>query len=212
MPSATNDLLQLFQAISLYNDQKAFEQLFRLQFEKLHCFAKQYVDTAEMAEEVVNDVFVKIWKYRSHLHTISNPESYLFIAVKNGSLNYIKQYSKLRISVNSETSLSSLVSSDSPQQSMEWKEMNFKLNTAVDELPDQCRKIFKLVKEEGLKPRQVAQILNISVRTVETQLYRAMKRLDEVLLRHKNKRKKNTGSHFNDGSTLFLLCISALFL
>jgi RNA polymerase sigma-70 factor (ECF subfamily) len=64
---------------------------------------------------------------------------------------------------------------------MEWKEILFKLDQEVDRLPDQCRKVFKLIKEEGFKYKEVAEILNISPRTVETQLFRAMRRLNETI-------------------------------
>ncbi len=206
-----SDIVQQFQAISLYADARAFEQLFRQQFDRLYRFAVQYVQSPEAAEEVVNDVFVKLWKYRATLHTITHPESYLFIAVKNQSLNYIKQYSHLHISLAGDTQGSTLVSGHNPQQDMEWKELYFKLTVAVDDLPEQCRKIFKLVKEEGLKPRRVAQILNISIRTVETQLYRAMKRLDTVLLSQQQKRAKKSGWKDKDNLITILLLIGIAF-
>jgi RNA polymerase sigma-70 factor (ECF subfamily) len=170
----------LFEQISLYSDQEAFAALFRAWYPKLYRFALQYVETPQAAEEVVNDVFVKLWKYRAHLHTVKHPESYLFIGVKNQSLNYIKQYSRLKVAMAGDA-LAQLTSQDSPQNMVEWKELYFRLNLEIDQLPEQCRTIFKLIKEEGLKPQQVAKILNLSVRTVETQLYRATKRLSIVL-------------------------------
>lgn len=203
-------MLQLFQAIALYGDAKAFEQLFRQQYERLYRFAFQYVESRQMAEEVVNDVFVKLWRYRANLHTVTNPESYLFIAIKNQSLNYIKQYSHLHISLNEDSAAASLVSQHNPQLDMEWKELHFKLTAAIDGLPEQCRKIFKLVKEEGMKPRQVAEILNISIRTVETQLYRAVKRLDAVLLEQKTKQRRNNHPKWGDGFVSLMLLLTTL--
>ncbi len=178
----------LFMQISLHNDEQAFADLFRSQYAKLFRFSMQYVESAETAEEIVNDIFVKLWKYRGHLHEVKNPESYLFIGVKNQSLNYIKQYSRYKVSA-AENFLSQLVAADTPQQKLEWKEIAFQLAKAVDALPDQCRTIFKLVKEEGVKPQQVAAILNLSVRTVETQLYRATKRLHSVINEMKKKER-----------------------
>lgn len=188
MQCENDKLKHLFEQISLYSDQQAFAELFRDQYAKLYRFALQYVEVAETAEEIVADIFVKLWKYRSHLHTIKNPEGYLFIGVKNGSLNYIKQYSRYKVSAT-EDFLQQLATNQSPQQALEWKELHFRLNQTVNSLPDQCRTIFKLVKEEGLKPQQVATILNLSVRTVETQLYRATKRLHAVLLEMKKEKR-----------------------
>jgi RNA polymerase sigma-70 factor (family 1) len=180
MERDNSQLLIWFEQISLYNDQQAFAQLFRSEYARLFRFSLQYVERAEAAEEIVNDIFVKLWRYRSHLHTIKNPESYLFIGVKNQSLNYIKQYSRYKVS-SADDLLTQLAHTETPQQTMEWKELQFKMNQVIAQLPDQCRTIFKLVKEEGMKPQQAAKILNLSVRTVETQIYRAMKRLHAVV-------------------------------
>lgn len=176
------------------DDKSAFAELFRMEYKRLHSFSMQYVNTPESAEEVVNDVFIKIWKYRQSLHTIKNPESYLFIAVKNQSINYCKKYSALHISVREEGSLAELIVQHSPEYDIEWKELQFRLNQVINQLPDQCRTVFKLMKEEGFKAKQVAEILNISVRTVETQLYRAMKRLSQALAdQFPRKRKRWNG-------------------
>lgn len=180
MTTDNEKLRELFVQISHYSDQQAFAELFRNQYAKLYRFALQFVQKSEVAEEIVNDIFVKLWRYRTHLQTVTNPEGYLFISVKNASLNHLKQYSSYIVAANEE-GISELAGGETPQQTLEWRELQFKLNQTVMELPDQCRTIFKLVKEEGVKPQQVARILNISVRTVETQLYRAMKRLRSVL-------------------------------
>ena len=67
------------------------------------------------------------------------------------------------------------------EQELEWKEISFQLNQAIDNLPDQSRTIFKLVKEDGFRYKEVAEILGISPRTVETQLFRAIKKLQSVV-------------------------------
>jgi RNA polymerase sigma-70 factor (ECF subfamily) len=70
---------------------------------------------------------------------------------------------------------------DDPERELEWKEIHFHITKAIDELPGQCRNVFKLIKEEGFRYKQVAEILNISPRTVETQLFRAIRKLDKAL-------------------------------
>ncbi len=74
-----------------------------------------------------------------------------------------------------------LINLHDPGAAMEWKEIHFRLNQAIDELPDQCRTVFRLIREEGFRYKQVAEILGISPRTVETQLFRAIKKLDKVI-------------------------------
>jgi RNA polymerase sigma-70 factor (ECF subfamily) len=83
--------------------------------------------------------------------------------------------------VEADGSQGQLIDLNDPSKELEWKEIYFRLNQAIDELPDQCRTVFKLIKEEGFRYKQVAEILNISPRTVETQLFRAIKKLDKVI-------------------------------
>ena len=170
------------QQIACEGDEKAFAALFRHFYDRLLHFCMQYVYSREAAEEIVSDVFVKIWNRRADLQQVSNLEVYLFVAVKNLSLNYLEQYSSLRITpITDESGFARLINANDPEKTMEWKEILFRMDQEVSRLPDQCRRVFKLIKEEGFKYKDVAEILNISPRTVETQLFRAMKRLNEVI-------------------------------
>lgn len=162
-------------------NQQAFAGLFRLFYSKLHSFSMQYVHVKEVAEEITNDVFIKLWNRRDEISAINNLSTYLFVAVKNYSLNYLKQYSHLHVVVEDNDGATALINRNDPEQELEWKEINFQLNQAIDNLPDQCRTIFKLVKEDGFRYKEVAEILGISPRTVETQLFRAIKKLQSVV-------------------------------
>ncbi len=162
-------------------NQQAFAGLFRLFYSKLHSFCMQYVHVKEVAEEITNDVFIKLWNRREEILQINNLSTYLFVAVKNYSLNYLKQYSHLHVAVEDNEGVSGLINRNDPEQELEWKEISFQLNQAIDDLPDQCRTIFKLVKEDGFRYKEVAEILGISPRTVETQLFRALKKLQAIV-------------------------------
>ncbi|WP_276482684.1 RNA polymerase sigma-70 factor [Paraflavitalea pollutisoli] len=160
--------------------QPAFASLFRLFYPKLHSFCLQYVHVKEVAEEITNDVFVKLWNRRADLLPIDNLSTYLFVAVKNGALNYLKQYSHIHVAIEDQEGTSGLINRNNPEQELEWKEISFELNQAIEQLPDQCRTVFKLIKEDGFRYKEVAEILGISPRTVETQLFRALKKLQVV--------------------------------
>ncbi|MBS1564824.1 MAG: RNA polymerase sigma-70 factor [Bacteroidetes bacterium] len=162
-------------------NQKAFEGLYRLFFARLFNFSVLYVSKKEVAEEIVNDVMIKIWKNRDTLGAILDLETYLFVSVRNASLNYLSQYSRYQVVLEPDSDRAEMVTPEDPERALEWKEIYFHLNKAIDELPEQCRTVFRLIKEEGFRYKQVAEILNISPRTVETQLYRAIKKLDKVL-------------------------------
>ncbi|MBV7530612.1 RNA polymerase sigma-70 factor [Chitinophaga sp. sic0106] len=167
--------------IARYDDEQAFAHLFRHLYDRLLHFCIRYVHVREAAEEIVSDVFVKLWNRRSELEKVANLQVYLFVAVKNHSYNYLEQYSHLRIVPLSGSDTADLRNSIDIERDLEWKEMRFKMDQIVAALPAQCRRIFQLIKEDGFKYKEVAEILNISPRTVETQLFRAMRRLNEGL-------------------------------
>jgi DNA-binding CsgD family transcriptional regulator len=115
------------------------------------------------------------------LSVILNPETYLFVAVKNQSLNHIKKYSSIHLVQIEETNSVEFVNTYNPQREIENKELIFRMDKAITALPQQCRIVFRLIKEDGMKYKEVAEILNISPRTVQTQLFRAVKKLSIVL-------------------------------
>ncbi len=163
------------------SNQKAFENLYRFFYPRLYNFCMLYLHKKEAAEEIVNDVMVKIWVKREFICSIENLETYLFVAIRNLSLNYLQKYSHLHITSDPESALAKIINFNNPEKDLEWKEISFKLNIAIEQMPEQQRTVFKLIKEEGFKYKQVAEILGISPRTVETQLYRAIKKLGAIV-------------------------------
>jgi len=129
----------------------------------------------------VTDVFVKSWMNRSNMQHIQRPDTYLFVAVKNHSLNYLKKYSSIHVVPAEDSNEVNLIDTANPHIQLEKKELHFYLDQSIEALPQQCRIIFRLIKEDGLKYKEVAEILNISPRTVQTQLTRAMQKLSVAL-------------------------------
>ncbi len=180
-PEKTNQLALLFKEIQNGN-KSAFDDFFLTYHDKLLAFALQYTKQLESAEEITSELFVKIWVKRAELSTILNPDVYLFIAIKNACLNFIRSEKK-RFVVFTRLPTDQLLEKvpDSDKLKMEDKELKKILDQAVSALPDQRKMIFKLIKEDGLKGHEVASILGISVRTVENQLYKAVKTLAESI-------------------------------
>jgi RNA polymerase sigma-70 factor (ECF subfamily) len=162
-------------------DQHSFEKLFKIFYQRLLNFCMYYIKHKESAEEIVSDIFVNLWMKRKELGHIRNLETYLFISVKNHSLNHIKQFSNYRVTYLEDGGIHALVNTSDPEKELEMRELIFKMDEAINSLPPQCKIIFNLIKEEGLKYKEVAEILSLSPRTVETQLVRAMKKLDKIL-------------------------------
>jgi RNA polymerase sigma factor (sigma-70 family) len=129
----------------------------------------------------VNDVMINVWNKQETLQQVQNLETYIFAAVRNRSINYMSKYSTWHVLPDAKCEQGTIINLNDPEKQLEWKEINFRLNRAIDQLPEQCRTVFKLIKEEGFRYKQVAEILNISSRTVETQLFRAIKKLNKVI-------------------------------
>ena len=171
----------LLQKIQFLDDQKSFKQLYQLLFFKLYQFAYSFVQSKESAEEVVNDVFLCVWQKRKTLDTINNINVYLYVAVKNASLNYLRK-NNLHIPL----SLDDLVTyhlriTANPESIMITRELELSIRKAIEQLPPKCKIIFKMIKYDGLSYKEVAAILGISVKTVDTQLYIALKKLAHII-------------------------------
>jgi RNA polymerase sigma-70 factor (family 1) len=180
MPEKKSKIALLFNEIQ-YGSKAAFDELFILYYDKLLAFARQYTKQLESAEEITSELFVKIWIKRDGLSRVLNPEVYLFVSIKNACFNLIR-LDKKRYQIFSEqldTPFEQISSNDG--MVMEDKELIQLLDLAVAALPEQRRMIFKMIKEQGLKSNAVAQILGISIRTVENQLYKAVKTLAESI-------------------------------
>jgi RNA polymerase sigma-70 factor (ECF subfamily) len=171
-------ILSLFENIER-GSKAAFDELFMLYHHKLLSLAKQYIKNKEGAEEITSELFVKLWLKRHNLSQVINPEVYLFISIKNACLNLIRSEKKR----NSIFSLSPPIEEPTNQENsgMADQELYSFLDEAVAGLPEQRRIIFILIKEDGLKTKAVAEIMGISVRTVENQLYKAVKSLADTL-------------------------------
>ena len=183
------DISTLWYNICANDDLKAFELIFHLLNTRLIRFCVFYIHNKEAAEDIVSEVFVKCWENRKTLDQIANPETYLFVSVKNQSLNYIKKYSSIHLVQLEESHELEFINTYDPQRELEKKELYFLMDKAISSLPPQASIIFRLIKEDGMKYKDVAEILNISPRTVQTQLFRAMKKLAVILISHREGRK-----------------------
>ena len=160
-------------------DRKAFRMLFDHFSERLIHFAYSITRNKEASVEIMDEVFIRVWKNREHLKTINNLTTYLYTAIKNTSLNYLSKKAKEHLFTGFDHINITLENNDNPEQNLISSEMLRKINEAVEELPPKCKIIFKLVREDGLKYRQVAEILNISEKTVDAQMVVAVKKISE---------------------------------
>ncbi|GEP97235.1 RNA polymerase sigma-70 factor [Chitinophaga cymbidii] len=198
----------LWQRITKENDQRSFEELFHLCYQRLVRFAVEYVHSHESAEEIVSDIFLKLWAGRDGYTDVLHIEKYLFTAVRNQSLNYLRKFSAYRVVATENPEQLHIAYTHDPYKASEWKELLAKLDEAVEMLPPRRRKIFRLIREEGFKPKEVAEIMNLSHRTVETQLFKAVKTLHVVLQPYLSSRQKSAPAAIDSAALLSLVLVA----
>ena len=163
------------------DSQTAFREFYDMTYDRLFRIAYYYTRHEEWAQEIVLDVFLKLWERRKQLLDIANIEDYCFVLVKNASLNYIEK--EERRSVSSGDLLPDEAGQDaSPEEVLISEELFARYVKALDRLPERCREVFIRIREEKQTYAQVAEELGISTKTVDAQLQKATARLKEMLL------------------------------
>lgn len=157
-------------------DKKDFEELFRKEFRGMTLFAMRYVKDHDTAREIVQEVFLGIWEKREAIDADREVKTYLSSSVRNRALNYLRDNKKFDKELLSMEGL--MQDNNSPSDtSLEITELEERIEKAIEELPEKSREIFLLNRQGQLKYREIADMLNISVKTVETQMTRALKHM-----------------------------------
>lgn len=170
-------------ALIAEGDELAFARLFEYHRNRIHSIAFKLTHTSSLAEEIVQDVFLKIWLKRADLMEIQNFSAYLFIVTRNNVYSALKQIAR-----NYKTTLltdedQALANDDTTDLVME-KEYSLLLKKAIDRLPSQQKQVYQLIKDQGLKREEVAQLLHIQPETVKFHLAQAMKNIRAFCMLH----------------------------
>lgn len=161
--------------------QESFTDFFDCYFTKLNQFATTIVKSDLLGEEIVLDVFLKLWENRNTLDTINNIDTYLYVSVRNKSINVLKKENKFHFDILEDSHIQLADYNPSVESDLIEHEMFGALNEVVMQLPSKCKIIFKLIREDGLNRNEVAQVLNISVKTIDNQVAIAIKKIAEQL-------------------------------
>jgi RNA polymerase sigma-70 factor, ECF subfamily len=171
----TGDMKQLS-----FKDKESFELLFRQYYQMLCSYAYRFVNDADTAEEIVQDLFYKIWEKRSEIQINTSEKSYLYSAVHNRCLKFIEhrnvesRYKSYYLMHGSEID-------NAPPQNSNVRELQIIIDQTLDTLPERCGRIFRLNRFEGLKYQEIADKLAISIKTVEANMGKALKILRKNL-------------------------------
>ena len=163
-------------------DMEAFRIIYRKYFTGMQYFAAKFTDRAT-AEDLVQDVFMRIWVNRETSPINESLQSYLFRAVRNRCINYL-EHLKTKANYNARKMIELQIREaeyfQSPEQLLIRQEQLDRIRQEIEKLPEKSRKVFKMAYYEDRKAAEIAEELNISVRTVETQIYKALRTLRTV--------------------------------
>ncbi|MDR0743918.1 MAG: RNA polymerase sigma-70 factor [Tannerella sp.] len=159
-------------------DIKTFEDVFRRYYTPLCLYSSGITGRKEISEEVVQDVFYNIWKERENIRILRSLKSYLYGAVKNLSLRYLENLSAEKRSLKNAPNESS---DPSPQEELEYKELEHIINSTLKKLPKRRMQIFKMHRMNGKKYKEIAAHFSISVKTVEAEMTKAYKTLRQEI-------------------------------
>jgi RNA polymerase sigma-70 factor (ECF subfamily) len=160
-------------------DRPVFEELFRSWYRPLCVYAYGFLKSREESEEIVQSMFIQFWEKRADIMIDSSLKSYMYRAVRNAALNRLK-HEKVKAGHAAYT-MSVAETSASPLEGLEETELHQRIQLALKKLPEQCRVVFEMSRFEELKYSEIAQRLDISVKTVENQMGKALRIMREQL-------------------------------
>jgi RNA polymerase sigma-19 factor, ECF subfamily len=160
-------------------DTNAFDAVFRAWYAPLVRLAEGMLRNRAVAEEIVQDVMLELWRRREKLDVDGSPQAYLFQSTRNRALNHLRH---ARVEQRGEPHLAiDEAQRPSADAALVEEEIGVALRQAVDELPPRCREVFELSRVHGLKYAEIAQTLGVSVKAVEAQMGKALRTLRERL-------------------------------
>ena len=170
MEAQEQDIIRKFKI----GDESGLRLLFDLYYSPLCVYAYKYFDSFEKAEDIVQETFITLWEKNRLIDFTGSIKSYLFTIVRNNSINQIRKDSRFRFEEIENQAYSIIEDKFEP---LELEERREKLYREIDQLPNQCKKVFEAIVFEKLKYAEVAEELNVSVNTVKTHYSRALKQL-----------------------------------
>ncbi len=181
MKSSENDICIWLNELILKDSQESFRKLYLTFYSRLYLFIRNYVKSDEIAEELASDVFMLVWNKRKQLPDIQNFKSYIYIIARNLAISHLRKESGSGVDVEVDVLEKIHQSHDTPETELISAEAMKKLNKTIDSLPEKCRQTYQLVRDHDLKYKEVSEILNISVKTVESHMSLAIRKLREAL-------------------------------
>jgi len=178
--ASSTSLDNLFQRVVGSDDQLAFEQIFDSTYTSLCGISFRMTKSLESSEEIVDDVFCSFWKNRKAINITTSFTLYLIASVRNRSLDYLRKLKKEKASAIEDAS--GITSGEIiATEAMAYEELKNHITAAIQSLPRQCRLIFLMSREQDLTYKEISVQLGLSIKTVDTQMGRALKHIRRQL-------------------------------
>lgn len=171
----------------LLNQDKGFKHIFELFYPRIWYFVKEYIKDEHSAKDIMQNVFLTLWEKRDSLKTDTNLNAYLFTLAKSQCLNHLKhmkvvdKYSKTTQAEQQENFINYYTISKFDPEQIDIESLELLVEDAIKNLPEQCRRVFELSRYEGLKYKEIAQKMDISVKAVEAHMSNALRILRSAL-------------------------------
>lgn len=182
------------------NDQQAFKELYHLTYRSLLGFANSFTGRRVLSEEVLAEVFTNFWMNRSR-QSINNVFTFLYISVRNKSLDYMKKEAKYNYFIDDEVAVSLCFSDRTPESICITKEEVLRIEEIINSLPERCKTTLVLSKYHHLKHKEIAEIMGVSERTVENQVATALVKITARL----NPSSSNKERRLSDEELMLIL-------
>ncbi len=162
------------------NDKKALDMLYNFYYPRLYSFAKGFLKVEDDINDILQEVFIKIWENRKNIKNVETFNAYIFTITKNAVISYFREKTKLS---SFESRMKEMATSEGffLNPSIEYEDIKEKVEKLIDKLPEKRKQIFRLSRENGLSHREIASELGISVKTVEDHMMHAIRFLREHL-------------------------------
>ena len=190
------EIKDLIVNVALNDDMQSFKKIYFHYYQRLFQLAKAITKHTETAEEIVDDVFMKVWQKREGMVYVNNLSVYLYVATKNHSLNHNSKENQPSTTHIDDIKVEIKDLTPGIEDTIITNDLMKIINQSIKELPEQSKLVYKLVKEDGLKYKEVAKILNISPKTVEYHIGSALKKIAQSLAGIVKPQSKHLGKKY----------------
>lgn len=180
MKKGDNNILSVLEDLAMRNSESAFKSLYVTYCDRIMRYLVMYVKSPQIAEELLSDVFFALWENRKQLLEVNNFEAYIYRIAKFRVLNYLRDNKNLTVDLDEVPIDLFAFTETTPEDDYISRELIDAVNEAIEQLPAKSKLAFKLVREDGMKYKDAAEHLGISVKTLEAQLTFAMKKITKI--------------------------------